>query len=65
MDYIINYLIIGYFISLGFHAMVYFSPAEEKFTAKDALGTIFFWPLVTYQFIKELIKQHNEHNRRR
>lgn len=65
MDYIIYYLIIGYFVSLGFHAMVYFSPVEEKFTAKDALGTIIFWPLITYGFIKELIKHHNEHNRRR
>jgi len=58
MDYIIYYLIIGYFVSLGFHAMVYFSPVEEKFTAKDALGTIIFWPLITYGFIKELIKHH-------
>jgi hypothetical protein len=45
--------------------MVYFSPVEEKFTAKDALGTIIFWPLVIYGFIKELIKHHNEHNRRK
>ncbi len=65
MDYIIYYLIIGYFVSLGFHMMIYFSPVEEKFTAKDALGTIIFWPLITYGFIKELIKHHNEHNRRR
>ena len=59
MEYIIDYLIIGYFVSLGFHAMVYFSPVEEKFTAKDALGTIIFWPLITYGFIKEIIKHHN------
>jgi hypothetical protein len=39
--------------------MVYFSPVEEKFTAKDALGVIIFWPLVTYEFIKEIIKHHN------
>lgn len=64
MDYIIYYLIIGYFISLGFHTMVYFSPVKEKFTAKDIIGTIFFWPLITYGFIKKLIKHHNEHNRR-
>ena len=64
MDYIIYYLIIGYFISLGFHTMVYFSPVKEKFTAKDIIGTMIFWPLITYGFIKELIKHHNEHNRR-
>lgn len=58
-DYIINYLIIGYFISLGFHLIVWFSPVEEKFTIKDVLGTIFFWPLVTYGFIKEIIKHRN------
>ncbi len=58
MDYIINYLIIGYFISLGFHLMIYFSPVPEKFTAKDALSTMVLWPLVTYGFIKELIKRH-------
>jgi hypothetical protein len=64
MDYVIYYLSIGYFVSLGFHTMVYFSPVEEKFTTKDIIGTMIFWPLVTYQFIKELIKHHNEHNRR-
>ena len=59
MNYIINYLIIGYFISLGFHLMIYFSPVPEKFTAKDALGTMIFWPWVTYGFIRELIKKYN------
>jgi hypothetical protein len=65
MNYITNYLIIGYFISLAFHLMVCFSPVEERFTTKDVLGTILFWPLVTYQFIKELIKNHDEYNGRR
>lgn len=60
MDYIINYLIIGYFISLGFYLLMYFSPIGEKFTARDALGTIIFWPLISYQFIKEIIKNHND-----
>jgi hypothetical protein len=60
MDYIINYLIIGYFISLGFYLLMYFSPIGEKFTARDALGTIIFWPLISYQFIKEIIKHHND-----
>ncbi len=59
MDYIINYFIIGYFISLGFCIMMHFSPVEEKFVTKDALGVIFFWPLVSYQFIKEIIKHSN------
>lgn len=58
MNYIINYFIIGYFVSLGFHLVVYFSPVEEKFTAKDVLGTIIFWPLITYGFVKELIKNY-------
>jgi hypothetical protein len=65
MDYIIGYLIIGYFVSLGFHIMIYFSPVEEKFDAKDALGTMALWPLVSYGFIKELIKHYNEYNGRR
>lgn len=60
MDYIINYLIIGYFISLGFYLLMYFSPIGEKFTTRDALGTIIFWPLISYQFIKEIIKNHND-----
>ena len=60
MDYIINYLIIGYFISLGFYLLMCFSPIGEKFTARDALGTIIFWPLISYQFIKEIIKNHND-----
>lgn len=60
MDCIINYLIIGYFVSLGFHLIVWFSPAKEKFTTTDIVGTIFFWPLTTYGFIKELIRQYNE-----
>lgn len=65
MNYITNYLIIGYFISLGFQLMVWFSPAKEKFIARDVIGIIIFWPLITYGFIKELIKHHDEHNRRR
>jgi len=64
MDYIIAYLIIGYFVSLGFHLMIYFSPVEEKFTAKDALGIIILWPLATYGFIKEIIKHKNGPNGR-
>jgi hypothetical protein len=59
MDYIINYLIIGYFISLGFYLIAWFSPVENEFTTKDVIGIIIFWPLPTYGFIKELIKQRN------
>ena len=65
LSYLINYLIIGYFVSLGFHLMIHFSPVKEKFTTKDVIGVMVFWPLVTYGFIKELIKRHNEHNGRR
>jgi hypothetical protein len=59
MNFILNYFIIGYFVSLGFTLILYFSPVEEKFTNKDIIGTIIFWPLVTYGFIKEIIKHHN------
>jgi hypothetical protein len=59
MNFILNYFIVGYFISLGFALMLYFSSVKEKFTNKDIIGTIIFWPLVTYGFIKELIKQYN------
>jgi hypothetical protein len=45
--------------------MVYFSPVEEGFTTKEILGVMVFWPLVTYQFIKELINNHDEFNGRR
>ncbi len=64
MDYLEYYLIVGYFVSLGFHLLIYFSPVEEKFTAKDALGTMVFWPLVTYGFIKEIIRHHKNNNER-
>lgn len=62
MNYIITYLILGYFVSLGFHLMIYFSPIEEKFTAKDALGTMVLWPLAIYGFIKEIIRHRNGPN---
>ena len=61
MDYIVNYLIIGYFISLGFYLIAYLtSSLEIEFTGKDILLMIIFWPLVTYGFIKEMIKYNND-----
>jgi hypothetical protein len=65
MDYIITYFIIGYFISLGFNLIIYFLSVEEEFAIKEILGVMVFWPLVTHQFIKELINNHDEFNERR
>ena len=60
MDYIINYFIIGYFISLSFYLMILFSPMEEKFKTKDCIWAMFIWPFIVFEFIKELINYYKD-----
>jgi hypothetical protein len=59
MDYVLYYFAVGYFVSLLFCLMVWFSLVEEKFTARDCIWVMIFWPFAVFNFIKELINHNN------
>jgi hypothetical protein len=59
MNYITNYLLIGFIISIIFSFIIKDIPERMKFTSKDIIMVMTFWPLVLYNFIMEIIKYHD------